>query len=395
MVRERHRFERCRRIGNVAGQMLRLAVILVVLGNLISWFFTVEAVAQERFDIPLEPSCEQCRIEVARLHALRRTDGSIAFQDRPRSIRRVLNGGYLLIADNGGIEFYDSTGMRDARSVGIVSGTALVGNPHDLMRSWDGRFRVIDPSRDDITVFAPTGKRLHTSPFAFPVRRSGVVLGEDRLVLNLLIRDRDRVGYPLHLVTKDGRIIESFGANPPDYVLNAPPTWMRVFSLAVDENAVWVAHQHEYTVEKWRLDEKGIELESILSRAPIWFPKSNGLVPVTLDEEPQVMLLDVSQDTTGLHWVLSLVPGHEWRSGLCSVPHVDSGREYVTPCRPQLVFDSILEVIDPSSARVVTATRVPECIIALLGNGHLVGYEAGDDGGVVTVYVSTLAGMSH
>ena len=179
------------------------------------------------------------------------------------------------------------------------------------------------------------------------------------------------IGWPVHEIDAQGHIVRSFGSATGEFSPSEPYSEMRVVADAGEGN-LWVGRLAHYWIQ---LQSPGTRepLED-LRREPTWFPKPS------LDElragdhgagRPPPMLADILEDD-GLLWVLTWPTDPDWSE---AGPDLED---------EHLRYDSMIEVIDLETKRVVVRRRFEELYDHFLGPGLIGGPYL--DGGYIPVF---------
>ena len=141
----------------------------------------------------------------------------------------------------------------------------------------------------------------------------------------------------------------------------------------------WTVWERAYDLRQWTAD--GTRLRSI-ERRPSWFP---GVSPTSYDwrnEPPPSHIADIEEDSEGLLWVYVRVARATWREAWADAP-ADA-----LEARPksELLFATMIEVIDPRRGRVITRQTLENYLIGAVPDRRAAFYEINDrDEGRVVV----------
>lgn len=86
---------------------------------------------------------------------------------------------------------------------------------------------------------------------------------DGRRVVNAVVAHPSGIGLPLHLLSGDGEILASFGADPP--IEDLRESNRRPFALTPRET-VWAKRHSEYPLEEWGWDSR--RLRALVRNAP-------------------------------------------------------------------------------------------------------------------------------
>jgi hypothetical protein len=199
------------------------------------------------------------------------------------------------------------------------------------------------------------------------------------VVLSGLLQDPDRFGWLLHLVRFDSLSAVfgiSFGPDGGEigpYDLNA----LNLRLSTPSQSRFWTASFTLYELTEW--DGRGNLLRS-LKRRPSWFKEQSRRPFGSPTHAPSASIAGVVTDSEGLVWVFVNVASRRWREAWPK--NVPRGTSELPAglVRDDLLFETIVEAIDPRVNRVVTRTLLPHFVIAALPGPQAAAYEMSDDG---------------
>ncbi len=333
------------------------------------------AVAQESEALEFRP-CDGCAIEVSPLAVLGVTDqvafaapmddGRIAVVQAYDRLRfSVLDAGGAVVRHVG----------RAGEGPGEYADVTWLEVQGDLVH-------VVDGSRRQVTVLDAASDFEVLSTIRLPVPgatgRDMVVLGDSGYVANMMVFTRDRIGYVLHYLDANGKVLQSFDepGGPVRGMGIVEMRWLR----AGNDGTVWSVPMTRYRVDQWA-PASGERLRSFERRAE-WFPDHDGegASPRRPDRPPAPVVIGVDVDSSGHVWVMtSVAVAERWEESLIEVgerAHAEMP-EYELPADRSIVFDTVVEVIDPATGRVVAARTFDEPLYGL-GGGRVFTTSPGD-----------------
>ncbi|TVP43049.1 MAG: 6-bladed beta-propeller [Gemmatimonadales bacterium] len=190
---------------------------------------------------------------------------------------------------------------------------------------------------------------------------------DGRRVVNAVVALPSGIGLPLHLLSEDGQILASFGSEPPIEDLRA--SHRRHFSLTPRETA-WATPHTEYRLEEWSWE--GRRLRTLVRNAP-WLTRDGDLL-LSPDGVPNPWVRAIREDREGRLWVVALVPGTDWESGVG--PQEQFTGEVLTGINNmERAFDTIIEVIDPDSGRILGSQRLSMPVQGFVDDGRVYAVE--------------------
>jgi hypothetical protein len=336
--------------------------------------------AQGRREIPDKIVCTECRIELTRLVTFGAADDT-AFIRQNDLVARNSRGEFVLASvEDGRIYLFDQRGrlLRSAGRRGKGQGEYYVITT--IRVSAGDTIHVFDSGNARRTVLSPGLQVVRETPLPTETSRNQSHLFADgRVVLNAAIATRERVGLPIHLLDANGRILRSFGAESAAVAPNARPEVIRRAMTRAGADRIWSARTREYVLELFGLD--GTKQGELVRRAA-WFQPDAGLLKGSrgaYPRPPSPHIQSMWQDANGLLWVLSLLADKDWKAGLREVRHENGGSGYEL-ANAERHFDSILEVIDPRTGRLVSSRRFDAMLSFLTDDGLAIGARADDDG---------------
>jgi hypothetical protein len=162
------------------------------------------------------------------------------------------------------------------------------------------------------------------------------------------LRTPEYVGYPLHLVDPQGRIVRSFGIDTPKFHGGIHRVDNRVVSPASD-GSVWSAAPGRYVFERWD-PVSGVRLARLQVQSN-WFVDSSNAPD---ERVPPTPLIETIWEQDGLLWVLARVSDAAWKAPA----HPNTERSFDLD-EYERTHDWVIEVIAPDSGRVLAHKRVP------------------------------------
>jgi len=317
---------------------------------------------QRQFHVTSPGSCQQCRISLTRATILRSPSSESAFTSRTTLVQNsrgvvflapVAQPGQVLRFSSSGA-YLGSFGEHGERSgtLGVI--TTIVVDPADSLHVFDRQKRQ--------TVFSPVDLSYarHSATPASAI--AAVILPPGNSVIHADIRTPGRVGFPVHMLDEHGAVQRSFGAEVPEFSVDQP--WLSYRSLAKGgtDRTLWLARFNQYRIEQW--DTAGTLVCVILRDAP-WFPTWRRWNNDPMASPPLPRLLSVREDHAGRLWVLIGVADSAWQQ----TPARDRGRDRrLSASERSRFFDTIVEVIDLRSGRLLASRRHPDLLSAFVSD---------------------------
>lgn len=232
------------------------------------------------------------------------------------------------------------------------------------LRTSRDHLHVIDPQLGRRTVLSADFRVLRTVALTLPLEPLAdvLMLNDSTMLLNAHVRSRRATGHLLHTMIGGGTLFSSFGEDPDGVWPGRPPeVYLRSLARATPGPEVWAAHRTRYRIERWRWD--GTLLDEFV-RDVRWFPEHEGREGAWDPRRPPLpQILDVREDEARRLWVLIRVPSDAWEDSLVR----DPDRPLYRIADVNRAFDTIIEVIDPSSSRLLASSRVDPALFTFVG----------------------------
>jgi len=307
----------------------------------------------------------------------------------PIGAARDSRGVYWIFRVDALPELFDRRGVRgsfgrEGRGPGELLAASEV---HSLA---DDSVFVLDGRNLRGTVFDSRKQAVRTVSVPFRVNRSQVLRWPDSVIVSARIATPASIGLPLHLVSFAGSsawIRASFGAGDGEV---RPGDARYDFQEVVrGKDALWSASRFDYRVTSWA--SLGRPARSF-ARRPAWFaaPATGGIGWHDRPPSPHVAALRMDEDER--LWVFLAVPSRSWRDAWPRMPAGATEVELKSVAVERL-YDTMVEVIEPRSGRVLTRSRLPGYVVSALPNGQLARFMVTDEGvQVVEILESAIVG---
>lgn len=309
---------------------------------------------ERRLTVAGDPDCRDCRIELAHIVTLGDSTDTASVQPnaagRECMVGRLSTGEYVLsgVAGGGFLNIYNSAG-KPIRTIGRKgAGPGEFRFPLRVAVGSGDSLYVIDDGNSRIQLVSASGEYARV----FPTRdryRSFTLLPDDRLLLFRMPTSRnDRL---FHEFDRVGREVISFGTpQQPDSALELE-NWL---VASAPRGRFWTASHWTYELRRWSGHDT---LDLTVIRKADWFPSPSVFsADVYVTVPPPPMLLHAWEDGGGRLWTYTAVPDPNWQPGM--------GMR-VTPDWQAKTFDTIVEVIDLGSGRLLASLRYPSRLAPL------------------------------
>lgn len=203
-----------------------------------------------------------------------------------------------------------------------------------------------------------------------------LVRDDGTIVVTQQIRTSELMGYPLHLLAGDGRVIRSFGADVPEYRADLRLLMDRVVAPG-SGGSMWAAPRGRYILERWNLTNGSLITRLAVSSS--WFiesaayPRDGQTRPTPViqalwerDDQIWVLIRDAdavwkpSAENTERPWELKLVNGmYDWvlevvdgRNGTVLATKRFDGALYGRAPQPYVVSHATVRSNEPNALDV-------------------------------------------
>lgn len=259
---------------------------------------------------------------------------------------------------------------RSGRYVGTIgragAGPGEFRNIASILVAGDS-LRAVDSRLARQTVMSLSGQVGRTMPLTVGILRAwllpaGELLVHRRCPTYMLECDANPV-----LIFDDSTQRVSFGGSPSER--DEAVQWT---AGAVDEGGFWAARRGSYALYRWSLEG---ELTDSIVRSVSWFPPHD-ITPFRAGIRPGPRIRDVRVDGSGRMWILINVADDRWMEPFRETGDPDTRftGDY------ERYFDTVLEVIDLQSRRVIATARYDEYISRITSDFRLVAERETDHG---------------
>lgn len=320
-------------------------------------------------DVDGRASCASCVIERVRVARIGGAGDSLHFTVYGRISLAVDSRGRIYLgpqrpAGAAGVTVFDQRGRAMRSMLPRGGGPGESYGPELFVVGAGDSLHVLDAGR--ASVFAPNHQLTRSGGWPPVTATSAAVLRSGNIVISGNLATADGAGFPAHLVSPAGNVIRSFGARAPAVRAEDDLWFARSVAAGAGDSTVWISNLVAYRMEQW--DVRGRLVQS-LSRDVSWFrPLAPGTANYSRDTGPGPTQGSVWQDSAGFVWTRISVTDPNWRSAGQQL-----GGEGGVAIRSSNdfngVYDTVIEVIDPGSARLVASQRFPEGMKGFVAGG--------------------------
>lgn len=327
--------------------------------------------AQATTPVPSDLACPTCTIRVDAVVTIGRDDDRLG--SRPYAVRRDSRGRYHMVApeSNPSVPLVFSARGGFLRELGREgAGPGEFRDAIALEITRGDTIHVFDRGNARLSVLDPGMREVRTSPIP-PSTNTAIVLPTGTVVVNAAVGEPDRIGHPFHRLDQDGNYTGYFGADAGSPVQPGDIAGTVRWMTPALGNKFWsLNYARSYTLELW--DADGTLLKRI-TRDADWFAPYDRATSLAPRNPPQSRGMGVWYDQrVGLLWTIMHVADPRWRDGTGPLRRAH-GEEYLPIHDMQRVYDTIVEVIDVNTNRVLARRRFDMTIDLPIGAGLFAG----------------------
>lgn len=308
-----------------------------------------------------QAACPTCRIE---------RSNSVVLRDVPRGDELVQppsgvvtgSGDLLYELRDDAVFVYRRDGRFVRRLARSGSGPGEIRWPAELWSLPGDSMLVIDLGNQRALVFAPTGAVVRQLAFPHRLRHGIVVRWPDRVIMSGPVAAPSGAGRALHELSFAGRsatIVRSFG--PTEAASPARDLALQHVFTRAGPDAWWSMAPGRYELSRW---DSALRPTSTLSRTPSWMSTASPMSTGTPDSPPSARVRHVVSDRDGRLWVYAWVAAPTWREAWAGARSSGGrGETSVSRMRIDKLYNTVLDVIDPSSGALVVSTTLQGVVV--------------------------------
>jgi hypothetical protein len=324
--------------------------------------------------IPDAPTCPTCAIDVRVSMRFGAEDGPAALPQNAGRIAVDSRGRYWLFFFSTPPLIFD----RDGRFVQAVgrkgAGPGEFQYPRTGVAVGDSVV-VFDLNR--AVVFGPDLQLVRSIRTPTDSRQIAALRWPTNVLFNAEI-GRARTGvWPMHLLQMSGaqaEVVRSFGVGSTPFFSDDSLDLVQHRFSNIEAGTVWSVEHVRYRLTRW--DETGKVLASF-ARSPSWLPGVSSSSPGGPNRAPSSAIDAITTDANGYVWVFTRVGKSTWREAWVEVrrrtgPLPARGESSEGVPEMSALYETIVEVIDPATARVVARRTVDRLFLGTVDRGRVI-----------------------
>lgn len=364
----------------------RLALIAVLAGP--------PAGAQMVTNVADPVICPACKITEANRIVLVGSGDEVTIDARP-SVVRVDGMGRFWVFQEGALPIVFSPQGRSPRYVGRKgAGPGEFTSAYDMLAVPRDSVVVFDDRTFRATVLDPSLRAVRSFPMPVRVHSVALLQWPGSVIANAVSRTAQGASHSLHqLAFGNDQVmtLRTFGPANNELVPHVAGIVQQHLASTPD-GRVWSAGVTGYNLYEWNASGT---LQRTLRRRPPWFADVHATSIGSPTTPPKPALAGVAVDREGLLWVYTYVPASTWKAAWPPLP--PGTREVRTrDIGWHVLFDTMIEVIDPRLKRVVARLRHEGSVVNALPGRRAAFYQVDRQGGIrVPIVTFELTGRSE
>jgi hypothetical protein len=324
--------------------------------------------------IPDRVTCSACSIETTRVVTLGDTSGPGYIESHAAQVIADSRGRFIVSGSrHPTIKVFSPEG-RFLTSFGRRGqGPGEYENISFVLVAASDTLYVADARLRRVTVLSPEYKYVRSvSVEISPAGRNLFLLPGGELLNASPDRTPDRIGLPIHVIGRDGKVVRSFGSQTGLFRPDIPLIDRRTLTMG-DETQVWAGYLMQYVIELW--DASTGRMLRSLSRDVDWFPPQLTSRTNRLSETPPAPALQALHlDAQGRLWTVVGTADRNWRTGIRVNPSAAGDPDHVNDIEVidrDRYIDTYIEVIDPVAGRLIASRRFDKEYWFFLRDGRI------------------------
>jgi hypothetical protein len=339
--------------------------------------------------------CPACKITEAKRIVLVGSGDQVTIETRPWVVR-VDGMGRFWVFQEGALPIVFSPQGGSARYVGRKgAGPGEFTSAYDMLSVAGDSVVVFDDRTGRATVLDPSLRAVRSFPMPVRIHSGEVLKWPGSVIANAYSRTARGASHSLqHLAFGRDQVttLRAFGPANDELVPHAAGIVQQYLTTAPDGH-VWSAGVTGYNLYEWNASGA---LQQTLRRRPPWFADVHATSIGSPSTPPKPALAGVASDREGLLWVYTYLPASTWRAAW--PPTLSPGTREVRTrdIGWHVLFDTMIEVIDPRLQRVVARFRHEGSVVNALPGRRAAFYQLDREGGIrVPIVTFDLTGRSE
>ena len=348
----------------------------------------VDARAQGIRIIPDTPSCARCEVRIASRIELVESDAA-PFVAMPNAVRMDSRGRLWVLQPLELPQVYAPTGRFLATVGRKGAGPGEYRMPFEAFSTPGDSVVVLDAGNSRGTVLDPELSPTRYFRMPWGAKPVVVVKWPSSILGAALIRTPAAAGLPLHRFdVSEAEMTVTASFRHDGDVLRPSESAVNYIPVLATGGRLWTAERNRFRLTEWTVE--GRVLRGV-ARAPAWFPTIANPGWGNRTTAPPPAIAGMALEGSDRLWVVISRPKDSWPRAWPA--HSGSrGEIRSSDVRTDLLYESVLEIIDVAAGTVIARTVLPEYVIDLLPDRRAVVYSTAEDGtrslAVITLVVT-------
>ncbi len=335
------------------------------------------------YNVPEESDCRRCTLTAATRFFFTASVADGEINQLPFGVRLSPDGTFWVLAEGSVPRVYSATGGYIKPFGRFGKGPGEFTFVEDLFWVAGDSIVVVDGGNRRATVFAPTGAYARQLRTSAQLVYATVLKWPVQVLVSGSMPTPAAAGLQLHLASFSGDEVRPYHSFGPERGLLVPGRRGSTYHLLArgSRGVIASVRREQHNVYLWSAEGKSV---AILRRRAPWFPDTSSGRIGTPSTPPSPAVSAIHVDRDGLIWLFSRVAAATWSRAWSRVP--PGAREVA---RGQvdypLLFNTRVEVIDPSTRRLVATSELSGVAVSTLGDGLVAMYGRGPNGDALRV----------
>lgn len=331
--------------------------------------------------VPDPVVCPACKITEAGRIVLTSAGDQVTIDARPGQVR-VDGTGRFWVFQEGTLPIAFSKQGGSPRYVGRKgAGPGEFTSAYDMLSVAGDSVVVLDDQTYRATVLDPSLRVVRSFPMPVRIHSAEVLEWPSAVMANAFSRTAQGASHSLHHLAFGRDKVSTqrtFGPANGELVPHVAGI-VQQFLTTTPDGHLWSAGLTGYNLYEWNAAGA---LQRTLRRRPPWFADVHAASIGSPSTPPKPALAGLASDREGLLWVYTYVPAETWKAAW--PPNLPPGTREVRTrdIGWQVLYDTMIEVIDPRLQRVVARFRHEGSVVNALPGRRAAFYQVDRQGNI-------------